>query len=118
MTFLNWLGDNFWSIVLGALVVSMLFGDAIRDAFYAIIGLSERRGMSRKEQRKLRNEAERSKHALTVAADILRDVQAADRVFPQLPQDTSIRVNAFLAEHLKRPTLPPSTTKSGTRGGD
>lgn len=108
MTYLNWLKENFWSVVLGLLVVSWLFGDAVRDAFYAIVGLGERRGLSRKEQRRLRSEAEKSKQALAVAVDILRDVQAADRVFPQLPQDTAIRVNGLLAEHLKRPELDQS----------
>ncbi len=103
--------EHFWSLFLIAFVIWIFFGESLSNGFYAIIGQREKRRLSRKEEKALRRMAQEAQQTVVVATDIMRDVEAADRAFPQLPMDTRIRVDAFLAQHLQRPELPPQKKK-------
>jgi hypothetical protein len=125
---LEWLEQNWLGVLIVLWVVWMFVGEGVAAAFYAVVNAASqrsgssrrlRRRLTRKEERALRHEVAQARERelelqqhLFVAADIMRDVEAADRVMPQMPQDTMIRVEAFLAEHLQRPELP---TKSKPR---
>jgi hypothetical protein len=126
---LEWLEENWFGALLVLWVVWMFVGEGVAAGFYAVVnaigqrsgsGRRYQRRLTRKEERKLRQEVqalhdknEEYQQHLFVAADILRDVEASDRVFPQMPQETMIRVEAFLTEHLKRPELPAKHSAAG-----
>lgn len=99
MTFLNWIGTNFWSILLGLIFIDMVFGESIHNAFYAIVGLGNRRGLTRRQQKRLRVELDRTRQQLREATDILREVHTNDTVFPQLGTDVSDKVKNFVDQH-------------------
>lgn len=119
---LDYLREHFWSLFLAAFVVWIFIGDGIKAAFHtllsAVTGRANKRRLTRREERALRREVtdlrrdnDNLRQTVFVAADILRDVAASDRVFPQLPPDTLIRIEAFLDKHLQRPELPADEPK-------
>lgn len=104
--FWNW----FWTIALAVWLTSMFAGDIIREAFYAVIGMKGK-GAPRKEVKRLQRELDEAKATIGYATHIFRDIQAADKAFPQLPQDTRDSVDHFLDLNLKMPQLPAPNTK-------
>ncbi len=69
------------------------------------------KGLSRKEEKALRGENDEMRAAVQAAAEILREVQMADRVLPQLPIDVRTQVDTFLEIHRPQPTLPQQPKK-------
>lgn len=79
------------------IVVAWLFGDQVLDIINTWLGRPGRRHLTRKQARALQRRADQHAAQLWDAADILRDVQASDRVVPQLPVEVRQRVDQFVA---------------------
>ena len=97
----------FWLLMM----FGMMFGDDILDIIRARMGHGGDNRLSAKDEKQLRAKMEAQQEVIDYAGEVLREVQAADKALPQLPQDTRDRVDEFLAHHRPQPTLPPSLKK-------
>lgn len=99
-----------WVIALIFIFV-VSYVDELKGVFYTLINRPDRKRLSRKEEKALRAKAEEQQHTINVAADIFREVEAADRAFPQLPEGTKQRVDEFLEAHRPQLQLPKKKKK-------